>query len=143
MFRVAPPCERWGRVTRCDVWTVLGGFYGGPLGFGLGWLLLDSVPVGLVTAVAGAAILGWRYRVVTSILAAADADAQPAPRLGPERVKGTPTTFALAGAFCGVIVGVTAGTLFDQHGAVLAVETVGASAFLAWQFVQRSNRWRR
>jgi hypothetical protein len=39
-------------------------------------------------------------------------------------------------------VGVTAGTLFDQHGAVLAVKTVAASAFLAWQFVQRSNRWR-
>jgi divalent metal cation (Fe/Co/Zn/Cd) transporter len=73
MFRVAPPCQRWGRVTRCDIWTVLGAFYGGVFGFGLGWVLLDSVPVGVVISVALAALFGWRYRVVTSILAVADA----------------------------------------------------------------------
>jgi hypothetical protein len=91
--------ERWGRGARGDVWTVIGGLYGGLLGFGLGWLVTDSVPVGLITAAAGAALLGWRHRVVTSILAAADADARPEPRLEPARVKRTPITFALAGAF--------------------------------------------
>jgi hypothetical protein len=59
------------------------------------------------------------------------------------KVRGTRQQYAIAGAFCGVVTGLSMGPVFHQHGTTLVVETVGASAFLAWKFVQLSDRSRR
>jgi divalent metal cation (Fe/Co/Zn/Cd) transporter len=70
-FRIARPYNRWGVDVRCDIWTLCGAFIGVLLGLGLGWAMLDSLPLGILLAGAGALITGWHYRVVASLLAVA------------------------------------------------------------------------
>src|SRR5881227_3952855 len=70
MLRVVPPYNRLGVSVRCEVWTLLGAFLGGLIGFSIGWAYLGSVGLGAVLGSVGAALFGWRYRVVTSIIVA-------------------------------------------------------------------------
>lgn len=139
MFRVVPPYNRFGVSARCEVWTLFGAFIGALLGASVGWAYLDSVVLGVLFGVFGAAVVGWHYRVVTSILVACETHVQPAPPAR-SRIAGSRTQLAAAGAFCGLIIGALAGSLFDQHGAALVVETGGASCLLAWKFVQMRGR---
>lgn len=135
MVRVAPPYNRFGVSARCEVWTLFGAGNGALIGAGIGWALLDSVVLGVGLGAVGAALVGWHYRVVTSILVASEAHNQPAAPAR-ARIAGSRPQLAAAGAFCGLVIGLVVGPLFDQHGTTLVVETVGASCFLAWKFVR-------
>jgi hypothetical protein len=130
-MRVAPPCNRWGAVPRCDVWTLCGAYFGGVLGFGMGLIVLDALPADVLLAAAGAVLGGWRCRVLASILAT-EANGRTR-RLSMAPLLGGVLTRVVTGVVCGLFVAVLAATAFGQHGVALVVETVGASAFLIWR----------
>ena len=148
-FRIAPPYNRWGVDARCDMWTLCGSFVGVLLGLSIGWAILDSLPLGVFLAGAGALIAGWHYRVVASLFAvdrhAHDAVEQPHAAEGRESSHNPAKTrrglrdgrleLALAAIACGVAVAVVGLSRSDAHSPI-AVVGFATVLFVAWRVMR-------